>query len=35
VGKPLIIKLKEIPGPRTSRIILWVDDIPENNYRYA
>jgi ubiquitin C len=34
-GEPLIIKLKEIPVPKTSRIILWVDDNPENNYIYA
>ncbi len=31
-GKPVIVEMKEIPTPRTPKVVLWIDDNPERNY---
>lgn len=33
--KPLYVILKEICVPRSFNVVFWVDDNPENNYKYA
>jgi len=33
-GNPAIVKLREIPVPRSFNVICWVDDIPSNNGKY-
>ena len=32
---PVLIRLREIPIPRSPKVVFWVDDNPENNYRLA
>ncbi|KAL4503992.1 hypothetical protein ABPG72_022622 [Tetrahymena utriculariae] len=34
-GSPMIIKMKEICVPRSIQVVIWVDDNPNNNYKYA
>ena len=34
-GEPVYIKLREIPIPRSPKVVFWVDDNPENNLRIA
>ena len=34
-NQPSLVKLREIPVPRGSRVVFWVDDNPENNYRFG
>ncbi len=31
-GKPAYVKLREIPTPRTPKVVFWTDDIPEGNH---
>eukprot|EP00727_Mastigamoeba_balamuthi_P006892 m51a1_g2823 putative ubiquitin family protein (979) ;mRNA; f:185826-189288 len=28
---PVVVRLREVPVPRTTRVVFWVDDHPENN----
>jgi hypothetical protein len=32
-GNPLFVQLKEIPVPRGPKVVYWVDDNPQSNYR--
>ena len=34
-GGPTVVKLKEISVPRGFKVVFWVDDNPEYNYKYA
>ncbi|EAR92422.2 polyubiquitin (macronuclear) [Tetrahymena thermophila SB210] len=34
-GSPMVIKMKEISVPRSIQVVIWVDDNPINNYKYA
>jgi len=34
-GQPALVQLREIPIPRGSKVVFWVDDNPENNYQIA
>ena len=34
-NEPVFIKLREIPIPRSPKVVFWVDDNPENNYFLA
>jgi len=34
-GQPALVQLGEIPIPRGPKVVFWVDDNPENNYKIA
>ncbi|KAL4473671.1 hypothetical protein ABPG74_022535 [Tetrahymena malaccensis] len=35
INGPMIIKMKEVCVPRSIQVVIWVDDNPINNYKYA
>jgi len=34
-GKPVYIKLREVPTPRAPKVVFWTDDNPEHNHKIA